>query len=101
LHEFLGCELVRRGGAAVHQVGDAEPFVQQLILLGGVEQSGTESGPMQRRPEPVAGAGEVVAGGGGVEAGVDADEQDLQAGRDDIAQALARGSLEFGPIGRA
>jgi len=66
-----------------------------------VKLSRGKSREVQRRPEPVARAGEVVAGGGGVEARVDADEQDLQAGRDDIAQALARGSLERDLIGRA
>jgi len=66
-----------------------------------VKLSRGKSREVQRRPEPVARAGEVVAGGGGVETGVDADEQDLQAGRDDIAQALARGRLELGPTGRA
>jgi len=56
---------------------------------------------MQRRPEAIAGTRKVKARRGGVEAWVDAAEQDLQVGRDDVAQAPAGRRLKIGLIGRA
>jgi dihydroorotate dehydrogenase (fumarate) len=56
-----------------------------------------QAGGQRRRPEAVAGAGEVVAGGGGIEPGIDADEQHLQPGGDDVPDSLVRrcGELSF------
>jgi hypothetical protein len=39
----------------------------------------------------------MMAGGRGVEAGVDANEENAQAGRQDVADSLARGGGEIGP----
>src|SRR4249919_1936316 len=84
LDELLGAELVRAGGGARDDVGDAEPKAEQLLLLIGPEDAPGEAGAVQGRPEAVAGPGEVVPGGGGVQAGVDAREHHTQAGRDDV-----------------
>ena len=93
-HEFVGLQLSRRGGTAVHHIGDSIAGLQELGLLRRMKLERREPGLMQRRPEAVAGAREMVARGGGVQAGVDADEQDLQAGRDDVPEAPAGGASE-------
>jgi hypothetical protein len=86
--EFGRVELVGRRGGAVDEVGDAVAVLEELALLGGMEQARAEAGGVQGRPEAVAGTGEVMAGGGGVKAGVDADEEDAQAGRDYVPDTL-------------
>jgi hypothetical protein len=94
-------ELIGRRGGAIDQVGEAIAQAEQLRVLGGMKQARRESRRVQRRPEAVAGAREVKARRGGIEAWVDAAEQDLQAGRDDVAQAPAGRRLKSGLIGRA
>ncbi len=87
--QFGRRELVRRGGGAVHQVGQAVAELEELDVLRRVEKARREARGMQRRPEAVAGTSEVKTGGCRVQAGVDAAEQHLQAGPDDVAQPLA------------
>src|SRR5215470_1403873 len=96
LDEFLGAELLRAGGGARDDVGDAEPEAEQLLLLVGPEDALGEAGAVQGRPEAVPGPGEVVPGGGGVEARVDASEHDPQAGRYDIGDRPVPGRAEVG-----
>src|SRR2546421_258724 len=96
LDELLGAELVRAGGGARDDVGDAEPEGEQLLLLIGPEHAPGEAGAVQGRPEAVPGPGEVVPGGGGVQAGVDASEQHAQAGRDDIGDRPVPRRVEVG-----
>jgi hypothetical protein len=71
------------------------------LLLGRVKLPRAKTGAMQRRPEAVAGTGEMESGRGGIEAGVDAAEQDFQARRDDVTQAFACGSVQFSSAGPA
>src|SRR5207249_10982032 len=60
--ELLGTKLVRAGGGARDDVGDAEPEAEQLLLLIGPEDALGEAGVVQGRPEAVAGPGEVKPG---------------------------------------
>src|SRR5215813_1941980 len=96
LDELLGAELVRAGGGAGDDVGDAEPEPEQLLLLVGPEEAVGEAGAVQGGPEAVPGPGEVAPGGGGVEAGVDAREDHAQAGRDDIGDRPVPRRVEVG-----
>jgi hypothetical protein len=54
---------------------------------------------MERAPEAVSRAAEVVADRRRVQAGIDADEEDVEAGRDDVANASAARGLELRPGG--
>src|SRR5437867_2674560 len=76
----LGCP--RRGPR--HQIGDAEPGLQQLALLERRELPAREERAVERLPEPVAGPSEVMADGARVEARVDAAEEHLQPRPDDV-----------------
>jgi hypothetical protein len=86
--EFMRLELLGRRSGAVHEIADAVARREELALLGGMQLPARKAGSVQDRPEAVAGAREVVAGGGRIEAGIDAHEQDAQAGRDHVPQAL-------------
>lgn len=92
--EFLG----PRGGPR-HDVGDAKPELEQLPLLARMQPLASEARLMQRRPEPVARAGEVVAGGGRVQARVDSAEQDAQTWCGHIGDSPSGGRFQFG-LGR-
>jgi len=94
-------QLVRGRGAAVHQIGQAVAELEQAAVLRRIEASRREAGVVQRGPEAIARTGEVKAGRGGIQAGVDAAEQDFQSRADDVAQALAGGGLQRGPVGSA
>jgi hypothetical protein len=93
--EFLRCELVSGGRAAVDEVRDPVAVLKQLGLFPGSQLLSRKTGAVQRGPEAVAGAGEMVAGGGGIEARIDADEQDLQAGGDNVPDAFVCRGLEI------
>src|SRR3954447_22703979 len=75
-------------------VGDPETQPQQLVLLGGQQLPWREPGAVQRRPEPVAGPGEVVPGQGRDQTGVDAGEEHPQSGRDHVRDGPGPGRLE-------
>ena len=51
------------------------PYPGQLVLLARVQLAGGEAAPVQRRPEPVAGPGEVPPGGRRPQTGVDPDRR--------------------------
>ena len=89
--ELLRRNLVRRGGGAIDEIGDAITGLQEQALLRRVQKARRKAGGVQRRPEAVARAREVMAGGGRVQARVDADEQHPQVGRHHIADAFAGG----------
>jgi hypothetical protein len=91
-----GGQLVGTGRPARHEVRDALSVPEQEVLLGGAQLAGHEPGPVQRRPEAVAGAGEVVAGGRRVQARVDAAEQHVQAGSDDVGDGPAVRGRQLG-----
>jgi len=91
-------QLVRGGRGAVHQICQTVAELEQAAVLRRIEAPRREAGGMQRRPEAVARTGEVKPGRGGIQAGVDAAEQDFQCRADDVAQPLAGGSLQRGPV---
>src|SRR6266540_5974177 len=95
-NEILRRKLIRSGGSAIYEIGDAVSASQQLALLRRQECLGCKTGRMQRRPETVTRAREVVAGGGRVQPWIDADEQHAQAGRDYVLDALAGSRREIG-----
>jgi hypothetical protein len=87
--ELAGGQLVGGGRSPVHQVGEPVAELEQLAILRWMEEARREARGMERRPEAVAGPGEVTAGGGRVQAGIDAAEEDFQPRGKDVAQALA------------
>src|SRR5258707_14750035 len=71
-------------------------MLQQLALLGRMEEPRREAGSVNRRPEAVTRPPEVLLDGGGVETGVDAAEEDVEIAGDDVRQ---RGTGSGGEIG--
>jgi hypothetical protein len=94
--ELAGRQLVGCSGRAIDEVGEAAAMAQQPAILRRVEKARREAGTVQGGPEPVAGPREVKAGRGRIEARVDAAEEDDQARREDVAQALAARPREIG-----
>ena len=88
LAQLLGGELRGRAGRPGHDVGDAEPVGQQLAVLVRREQPRGEPGQVDRRPEAVAGPGEVVAALGRQQRRVDPAEQHATSRRDHVRQRL-------------
>ena len=88
--DFVGGELVRGRGRAGDEVGDADAAGEQLGTLARMQLDRREAGGGERRPEAVAGAGEVPARRRRVEARVDAAEEDVEIRSDDVTQRAAR-----------
>ena len=94
-HEFSRRKLVRCGGRAVDEIGDAVAKRNQFSLLGWMQDARRKACRMQRGPEAIARAREMMAGRTGVQPRIDPDEEDAQAGRDDIDEALPLGRREL------
>jgi hypothetical protein len=88
-----------RHSGARNQIGDAQAFAQQQMLLPGIYQPMSESGGVQCRPEAISRPGEVVPSGAGVEAGIDAAEQDFEIWTDQVWNRTAYSSRHLSPGG--
>lgn len=81
---FLIAELGSSGGRSANDGSDSEPKGEQLITLAGMQQTISEAGGMQRRPEAIARSRKVQPRRAGVESGIDATEKNLEVRRDQI-----------------
>jgi hypothetical protein len=88
--QFIGCELSGCGSRSAHQVRDPEAILQQHALLPRAHQPRSKSGPMQGRPEAIAGSGEMMPGGPGIKSGVDPAEQHPQSSSDEVRDGASR-----------
>jgi hypothetical protein len=77
--QLLARELVGRARGTRRDVRHADAEVEQVEVLVGSQTARGEAGGVQRRPEAVAGPGEVVADLGRAQRRVDPDEEDPQA----------------------
>src|SRR3989442_1547514 len=76
----------------VEEVRDADAAREELALVERRQLAVREARAMERRPEAIAGTREMMADRRGVEPGIDPAEEDAQAGRDHVGDALpARG----------
>src|SRR6185503_19097175 len=96
-------ELFGLGRRPRAEVGDAQTARQERGILERRDETVREAGDEKRLPEPIAGASEVMAHRPRIQAWIDADEEDVEAGRDHVAQAAADGPSEVlgrGPVER-
>lgn len=63
--------------------------MEQRGLVGRAQQRRGEACGVERRPEAIAGAGEVVSGGGRVASWIDPAKQDAEARRNDVRHVPA------------
>ena len=82
--QFVVVELGGACGGAGDEVGDPAAACQQLELIRRREPPRREAGGMERRPESVAGTGEMLPLRGRHQARVDADKEDVEIRTDDI-----------------
>ena len=82
--EVGAAQVARAGSRAVGGVRDADPFLEEGELLGGLVEAGRQLRRMEKPPEVVARVGEVRAGGGGHATRVDADEDDAEIRREHV-----------------
>jgi hypothetical protein len=92
--EFFRPKLIGAGGCACHEIGQPVPLFEQQVLFRRMQQPGRKARGVERRPEAVAGPGEVMAGGSRVKAGIDAAKKDAQIRRDHVPQTLAARRFE-------
>lgn len=94
--KFVVGELIRAGGGALDDVGDAELEVKQQGFFKRREHSRGESAAVKGGPKAIARATEVVANGGGVEAGVNAREKNDEVFGREIRDTLVARREQLG-----
>ena len=94
--ELVRSQLVGAGRGAAADVRQAVAEVQQGRVGQRGHDSRREARPVEGRPEPVAGAGEVVTHRRRVQARIDATEHDVEPGCEDVGQEVMAGIVELG-----
>ena len=77
-------QLRRCASGSFDELGEAVPECQKLVLLVGSKEAWREAGPVQRRPEAVAGLREMMTGRCRVAPGIDSAEEHAKAGSYDV-----------------
>jgi hypothetical protein len=88
--EIRLAEVAGAGSRAVGGVGDADPELEEVELLGRVVEPRREARSVEQPPEVVARVRKVGVRGGGDTTRVDPAEDRRQAGREDVGDVRAR-----------